>query len=38
MDHFHKVVKDNHYPSQVFQQAKTQCNPTESQTHPQENS
>ena len=32
IDHLHKVLQDNHYPAQFFQQGKP---PTESQSHPQ---
>ena len=36
MDHLHKVLQDNHYPIQFFQQGKPNRKPTKSQTHLQE--
>ena len=36
MDHLHRVLQDNHYPTQFFHQGNPNRNPTKSQTHPQE--
>ena len=36
MDHLHKVLQDNHYPGQYFQQSKPNGKPIESQNHLQE--
>ena len=35
MDHLHKVLQDNHYPTQFFQQGKPQQKANKKQTHPQ---
>ena len=36
MNYLHKILQDNHYPSQFFQQGKPQQKTNKSQTHPQE--
>ena len=33
IDHLHRVLHDNHYPTQFFQQSKPHEKPTKSQTH-----
>ena len=36
MDHIHKVLQDNHYTAQFFQQGNPQQKTNKGQTHPQE--
>ena len=36
MDHLHRVLQDNHYPTQFFQQSKPQQKTKKKPTHPQQ--